>query len=149
MFKRFVAALLLSLTAFAAMAGDILNPYGKFLYGDSLEVEMATFNEKNEHGLNDVLIRVRGAAAYDAGIDGMTYRYKTIPAGTGFNIQKPDGSNLMIVRSRGGWFGSWNQAQMFLNGKTFDLWMNESAANDVNVLHLLGQYNESLKEGKK
>lgn len=119
----------------------IVNPYGKYLEGDGLKIEIATYLEKNKDGLNDMLVKVTGAAAYEAGIDGKTLRYTAVPAGTGYNLQRND-RNLMSVRSS---YGRWQQIEVYLAGRTYHVAANDSAAGMVMPLHLLTAYEQEKK----
>ena len=80
-----VPALVFATGVFAADAA-IVNPYGKFFIGDGVEVEMAEFVTKNEDGLKDVLLKMTGANAYNAGIDGKTSSTKRFPVALGWII---------------------------------------------------------------
>ncbi len=114
-----------------------LNPYGLFFIGESIEVEMATFTEKNEHGLNDVLIKVTGHAAFDEGIDQQVFRYIAVPAGTGVDFKyEQDGHEYTRMLSRQAW-GTWTFFELFLNNKTYKVYKDEVRSKDVRPLHLL------------
>lgn len=63
-----------------------VSPYGKFFEADGLEVEMAVFQTKNPHNLYDVILKLRGQAAIEEGIDGKAIKYTSEPAGTGVNM---------------------------------------------------------------
>jgi hypothetical protein len=60
-----------------------LSPYAKVFVGPDILVEMATANSKGESGMNDVLLRMRGPAAFDAGLDGQVTRYHQRPGANG------------------------------------------------------------------
>ncbi|HWU42434.1 MAG TPA: hypothetical protein VN132_03315, partial [Bdellovibrio sp.] len=88
-----------------SLAGDIkVNPYGMTLKGDLLTAEIATLEEKNAAGLNDVLIRFTGQDAAAAGIDGKVIRYETQHGGTGIDFKyKDDGAEKNRMSSRNPW----------------------------------------------
>ena len=54
-----------------------LAPYGKVFENADVRVEMATFSATNPEGEHDVLLRIKGAPAFEAGIDGKAIRYLT------------------------------------------------------------------------
>jgi hypothetical protein len=126
-------------TAHAQDEKPIVNPYGQYLAGDGLKIEIATFLDKNQHGLNDMLVKITGAAAYEAGIDGKTLRYTAEPAGTGYNLQR-GGRNLMSVRSP---YGRWQQIEVYLAGRTYQVTPREEMAERVMPLHLLTDYRQN------
>jgi hypothetical protein len=117
----------------------VVNPYGQYLAGDGLKIEIATYLEKNQHGLNDMLVKVTGAGAYEAGIDGKTLRYAAEPMGTGY-VLKRDGRNLLAVRSP---YGRWQQIEMYLAGRTYQVIAYENMADAVQPLHLLMEYQQA------
>lgn len=125
--------------AYAQTEKPIVNPYGQFLAGDGLKLEIATYLEKNQHGMNDMLVKITGAAAYEAGIDGKTLRYSAEPAGTGYNLKR-DGRNLMSVRSP---YGRWQQIEVYLAGRTYQVTPREEMAERVMPLHLLTDYRQN------
>jgi hypothetical protein len=125
--------------AFAQTDKPIVNPYGQFLAGDGLKIEIATYLEKNQNGMNDMLVKITGAAAYEAGIDGKTLRYSAEPAGTGYNLKR-DGRNLMSVRSP---YGRWQQIEVYLAGRTYQVTPREEMAERVMPLHLLTDYRQN------
>lgn len=124
--------------AHAQNSKPVVNPYGQYLAGDGLKLEIATYLEKNQHGLNDMLVRVTGAAAYEAGIDGKTLRYSAEPAGTGYNLKR-EGRNLLSVRSS---YGRWQQVEVYLAGRTYQVTAREDMAERVMPLHLLTDYQQ-------
>ena len=125
--------------AYAQTDKPIVNPYGQYLAGDGLKIEIAIYLEKNQHGMNDMLVKITGAAAYDAGIDGKTLRYSAEPAGTGYNLKR-DGRNLMSVRSP---YGRWQQIEVYLAGRTYQVTPREEMAERVMPLHLLTDYRQN------
>src|SRR5262245_48243396 len=80
-----------------------VNPYGKHLTngeGD-LDIEMAIRDEKNGSQLNDVLLKITGAAAYAEGIDGKVFYYTAVPAGLGFDLKyEKDGKSFTRMLTR-------------------------------------------------
>lgn len=139
--KKIIALFTLVLSGFltAAVSAEAnVNPYGALLIGDGIKVEMAKLSDKNEHGLNDVVVRLSGEAAYDAGYDGKYFLLKAVPAGTGFDLRLPNGDNMMGNRQRGGWFGSWTSLDIYLGTKSIALMKVEGES--INGQHLYGAY---------
>lgn len=64
-------------------APKALSPYAKVFVGPDILVEMATVNAKNTYGMNDVLLRMRGPAAFEANLDGQVTRYIQRPGPNG------------------------------------------------------------------
>jgi len=58
-------------------------PYAKVFVGPDILVEMATVNVKSASGMNDVLLRMRGPAAFEANLDGEVSRYSQRPGPSG------------------------------------------------------------------
>lgn len=121
----------------------VLNPYGKFLEGDGVEIEMAQFVAKNKDGLNDVLIKMIGANAFSAGIDGKVLKYQAVPGSTGVDYRY-EGSTRMAVRQP--YSDSSSVMQVFLDGKTIKLNEDKDRSKKVRPLHLL---TESQSTDKK
>lgn len=112
----------------------------------AIEVEMALFTEKNGHGLNDVLLRITGAAAAAAGIDGKTLRYHTVPSGTGTDFRYfKGGEERARLTTRDTWSG-WTTVQLHVDGKPYDLRAHPRGAADARPLHLLTAYTEANGE---
>jgi len=134
--RTFLTALAMIALANTVLADDppIVNPYGKFLEGDGVEVEMAQFATKNKAGLNDVLLKITGANAFNAGIDGKTLKYQAVHGGTGVDYQF-EGKTRMISRPRYG--DSWPVFQVFLDGKTITLNEDKGRSKEIRPLHLL------------
>lgn len=132
MFAALVVVVASSVTA--ADTAPVVNPYGKFLVGDGVEVEMAQFATKNKDGLNDVLLKISGANAFNDGIDGKTFKYQAVHGGTGVDYQH-EGKTRMIVRQPYG--DSWYLIQVFLDGKTISLHEDKARSKEVRPLHLL------------
>ena len=95
-----------------------VNPYGKFLVGDGVEIEMVQVAQKNKSGNHDVLLKMSGANAFNAGVDGKTLRYVAVNGGDGFDYQRGDKTWFLVRRPSG---GSWSIIEVFLNGKTIKL----------------------------
>ena len=128
-----LSILILPTGAFADMKSEV-NPYGKFLAGDGVEVEMAEFAEKNSDGLYDVLLKMTGANAYKEGIDGKTVKCQAVHGGTGVDY-KCGGTTRMILRNPyGDW---WSIAQVFLDDKAIDVSVDKDKSKEVLPLHLL------------
>lgn len=75
-------------------APEMLSPYAKVFVGPDILVEMTTLNAKNSEGMNDVLLRMRGPAAFDAGLDGQVTRYGQRPG--------PNGGVDVIYKNKAG-----------------------------------------------
>jgi len=121
---------------------EIVNPYGQFFSGEGVEIEMAIFNEKNENGLQDVLLLFTGREAYTAGIDNKVIKYKAVPGGTGCDyLYEKDGKTLTRMISRSS-YGSWTYFEVFLNNKTIKVSPDELRAKEVRPLHLLTAYKQ-------
>jgi len=133
--KMFLTALAMIAVSNTVLADGppIVNPYGKFLEGDGVEVEMAQFATKNKDGLNDVLLKITGANAFNAGIDGTTLKYQAVHGGTGIDYQF-EGKTRMIVRQPYG--DSWSVIQVFLDGKTITLNEDKVRSKEIRPLHL-------------
>jgi len=125
-----VPALVFATGVFAADAA-IVSPYGEFFIGDGVEVEMAEFVAKNEDGLKDVLLKMTGANAYNAGIDGKTIKYQAVPGGTGVDYQF-EGKTRMLTRG-----DTWGVTEVYLDGKTISLQEDPERSKEVLPLHLL------------
>ncbi|WP_374348877.1 hypothetical protein [Chitinimonas sp.] len=135
------AAMLIHTGAHADMNPQV-NPYGKFYEGDGVEIEMAQFASKNADGLYDVLLKISGQQAFNAGIDGKTYRYQAVPGGNGVDYQR-DGKTRMILRQPyGDW---WTLAEVFLDGKTISISEKKDKSKEVRPLHLLTAFKENGK----
>jgi hypothetical protein len=114
-----------------------VNPYGMFFEGDGVSVEMATFTAKNTDDLHDVILKITGHAAAQAGIDGKAIKYSAVPAGTGTNFTfEKDGETRTRMVTRQSW-GSWSFFEVFLNGETFKVYKNNDKSKEVAPLHLL------------
>lgn len=112
----------------------VVNPYGVFLEGDGVEIEMALYVDKNADGLRDVLLKITGPHAFNAGIDGKTFKYQAVPGGTGVDYQQA-GKTRMIARNP--WGNSWSLMEVFLDGKTITVQENKTKSKEVRPLHLL------------
>lgn len=143
-FLAFLFFLSFQTTQLSAAEKAEINPYGQMLIGDGVSVEIATFAEKNKDGLYDVLMKITGGPAFEAGIDGKVIKYTAEPAGTGYNLKFGD-RNRISVRSP---WGAWTQVELYLNGKTHYLAKDSVQSSNVRPLHLLTEFKESNK-GKK
>ncbi|MBL4606548.1 MAG: hypothetical protein JKY01_01800 [Pseudomonadales bacterium] len=137
----FALASLLSVYCFSASSPEV-SPYGKLLtdsYG-VVKVEMANLKTKNEYGLYDCLVKVTGLPAFQQGIDGKVRLYRAVPAGRGFNLQyEKDGKWLNFMSSRQIW-GNWTSMEIFLDGHSYDVFLDSSRSKDVRSLHLASAY---------
>lgn len=125
-----------------------LNPYGQFFTDPDgqMTIEMAWFEEKNEYGLHDALVKVTGRAAHTEGIDQQTYLYTTYPAGTGINFGYTQGGQertRMLTRSN---WGSWKFFELFVNGEKFNVYPDEKRSKEVKPLHLYTEYKNQSKK---
>ncbi len=133
----------------AVDAKSVVSPYGFKFVSEDMEVEMATFTEKNADGLNDVLLKITGPAAYEEGIDQKVIRYTAVPAGTGVDFTyKKDGADFTRMLSRQQW-GSWSFFELYLNNKTFKVYKNAEKSKEVKPLHLLTAYKQTPATSKK
>ena len=115
-------------------AKEEVNPYGRFLVGEGVEVEMAEFTEKNDEGLRDVLLKVKGAGAFNAGIDGKTLRYHAVHGGTGIDY-KLDGETRLLTRNP---YDNWySLMEVLVDGKTISVQEDTARSKDVKPLDLL------------
>ena len=125
-----------------AMTDFKVNPYGKIFTdreGD-ITIEMALREDKNSEGLNDVLLKITGAAAHSEGIDGKTMYYGAVAAGTGSNFTyMKDGQEKVRMITRDSW-GSWKNFEVYVDGKTFHVYGDEKKSKEVRPLHLLTAY---------
>ncbi|MFZ6874331.1 hypothetical protein ACO0LF_19915 [Undibacterium sp. Di27W] len=118
----------------------VMNPYGKYLEGEDVEVEVAQFAAKNTDGLYDVLLKMRGAAAFNAGIDGKTIKYRAVPGGSGVDYQV-NGKTRMTMRQNNGA----SYFQVFLDGRGISIAEVKARSQEVRPLHLLTASTESGK----
>lgn len=119
-----------------------VSAYGKFLksYPAGIEVEWASFKKKNEHGLYDVLLRIRGDAAERTGIDGMVLRYEAIHGGMGFDLRfKVDGEWHNRLSSRSRW-SSWQDIELYLGTEKFELYVDEDESKKVEPFEMLEHF---------
>jgi hypothetical protein len=111
----------------------------------SVVAEMAVLKKKNEHGLSDVLLRIRGALADRAGIDGKTLRYKAVPGGTGCDFTfRSSGREKTRMATRVN--GSQTQIQMFFGKETIDVLPDLARSEESRPLALLTEYQDRLGE---
>ena len=111
-----------------------LNPYGKLLVGDGVEIELAQLAQKNKDGGYDVLMKMTGSRAFEGGIDGKTFRYSAVPAGLGFDHRRAD-RNWLTLRQLSG--GSWSIMETYLGGKTIKLREDPERSKAVKPAQLL------------
>lgn len=121
----------------------VLNPYGRLLVGDGIEVEFAQYAKKNQHGLYDALIKMTGANAFSGGVDGATLRYEaTHGPNNGINYRR-NGQVVLAVRTYG---GGWSSMQVFLDDKTISVFEEKDRSGSVRPLHLLSAWEDSGKK---
>jgi hypothetical protein len=144
---RFIQSILfaacVTIPGLAAAQAPVVNPYGQFLEGDGVEIEMAYFAAKNKDGLYDVLINMRGRKAFNAGIEGKTLKYTAVHGGSGINYQR-NGKNIMSVRDSGGY--SSGAMEVYLDGETIAVSENRGSSKQVMPLHLLTASNDKSKD---
>lgn len=116
-----------------------LNPYGKHFSGQGLEIEVALVKDKNKDGLNDALIKIAGAPAYDAQIDGKVFLHQAVHAGTGVNFKTSDGKVRMATRKA---WGEWDFFEVYLNNKTFKVYPDDKKSKEIQVNELLKNLNK-------
>jgi hypothetical protein len=129
-------SILIGVTVAVVMAStkEEVNPYGRFFVGEGVEVEMAEFTEKNKEGLRDVLLKVTGTNAFNAGIDGKTLRYQAVHGGTGIDYKR-DGETRMLTRNP---YGNWYSVmEVLVDGKTITVQEDVTHSKAVRPLNLL------------
>lgn len=137
-------ALLMALSASVrADTGPVLNPYGRWLVGDGVEVEFAQYAKKNQHGLYDALIKMTGVNAFSGGVDGETLRYEASHGpNNGINYRR-NGQVVLAVRTNG---GGWSTMQVFLDSKSISVFEDKDRSGSVRPLHLLSAWEDSGKK---
>jgi hypothetical protein len=130
------------------LAKDIMNPYGKVFAGEGIKIECAYFKEKNKSGLYDVLIRVRGKAAVDEGIEGKVMHLVATPGGTGVDYTyKANGKTLNRMSQRKNWnYESW---EIYVSNESKKVFPDETLSSDFKPLHLLTEFEEQTNGKKK
>jgi len=128
-----------------------MNPYGQYFedgYG-FVAIEAAMLEEKNEHGLNDMIMIMSGFEAYEVGIDDKAILYRAIPSGKGFElVTTVGGKDFTRFVSKNRW-GSWQDFVVNLSGKDINLSSNEKMAKQIRPLHLRTAFNQPQKESEK
>lgn len=121
-----------------------LNPYGRYFTSSpvGLDIELAYFQEKNEEGLHDILLKIVGAEAFNEGIDGKVVRYSASVASSGVNYSYTvnDREKNRLTTRDSQWYG--NSFQLYVAGKTFQLVPQIRMNGVVKPRHL---YTESKK----
>ncbi len=116
-----------------AVNAPALNPYGKYFEGNGLVVEMAMLAETNVDGLHDVLLRFRGAEAFNEGLDGKVLRYTARHGGTGVDfVTQVGGQDYVRMLSRQSW-GSWTFFEVYLDKKEIKVGLDEAKSKTVDV----------------
>ncbi len=114
-----------------------VNPYGIKFNSDpsGLEVELAVLTQPDKNGLQDILLKISGAAAYEAGIDGKVIRYKAVNGGSGIHYQYEQAGhplNRATLPDNAGW----EQLNLYLGNQTYTLSINKKESSAVFPLHL-------------
>jgi hypothetical protein len=124
-----------------AQAGHIdVSPYGTVLTGDGLTVEMAPLTQVNKDGLHDVLMRIKGAPAVEAGIDGKVLLYTAAHGGTGIDFQfERDGEMHNRMSSRNPW-GDWTTVEVYFGSNTYHVENREALSRDLKTKDLASAY---------
>jgi hypothetical protein len=136
--QHFLSVLtLICATPVFADTPPIVNPYGRFYEGDGVEVEVAQFVAKNQHGLQDVLLKITGAHAFNDSIDGKTLKYQAIPGGNGINYQAA-GKNRMMLRK--GNDDALSVIHVFVDEKVISVSEDKARSKSVMPLHLLTEF---------
>lgn len=109
-----------------------VSPYGKVYEGIDVVLEMAELTEKNEFGLQNVVMKVKGPAAFEAGIDGKSIKYVTksgFGGGTDFVYKVGDSEPVrMILRNS----SEGELARVFLkDNKAIDLKLNRQKSKKL------------------
>ena len=112
-----------------------VNPYGKFYEGDGITIEMAMLAQKNEAGLNDVIMRITGAEAFSDGINGKAIKYTARPAGAGGTgmdiVTQMNGADYVRMTLRN---SSW---EVYLNSKSLRVSLDDEKSKQVNTKKLV------------
>jgi hypothetical protein len=117
-----------------------INPYGRAFKGTGIIVEMAIFTEKNESGLNDVLLKITGTDAYSEGIDGKVLRYRAVHAGIGVDFQIDiDGKPITRMLSRDS-SGNWGHCEVLIGNRSHHVYLDEELSKQVLPPFLLNTY---------
>jgi hypothetical protein len=129
----------LSIITGPVFAADIptdekMNPYGSLFVGTDVVIEMAQFEEVNEVGLHDVLLKISGPLAYVDGIDGQVLRYQATHGGSGVDYSR---NGEIRMSSRSPYDNSWTQTQVFLSTSSIDVGKDTTRSKEVHPLHLL------------
>lgn len=127
----------------AARAAEELkvNPYGKFFTGSGVEIEFAQLTAESKNGLKDVLLRIKGAEAFDAGIDGQVIRYTAVNGGNGVDYQykNEDGDTRTRFISRKSGYGG-DTYEVFFGNKTIRVTNDEKKAKEVKPAEMLAEF---------
>ena len=141
--KSFLLSLALGAAALAHAADEIkVNPYGKFFSGDGLEVEFAQVMGENKAGLKDALVRIKGAEAFDAGVDGQVVYLTAANGGRGvdyqFKNEDGDTRNRMSMRKTG--YDNGESWEVYFGMKTIKLKYDEKKSKDVKPADMLADF---------
>lgn len=122
-----------------------VNPYGTVFSGPQVTVEMATLQTKNSDGSHDILLKVLGAPAFAAGIDGKTIRYAAEASGTSQNFSfLEEGRRAVRLTWRDGTQVS-GTADLFLGGKKYSLRIDKEKSEQLRPVLLLNEYKAYLE----
>ncbi len=122
-----------------------MNPYGKYMKGSqSTIVELGYFAEKNENGLQDLLIRATGKPAVDEGVDGAVLKCKAVAGPNGGVDYQYDreGKTYTRMSMRKNW-GNQETWEIYLSTETIVLEIDEKMASEVKPLHLLTEFEKT------
>ncbi len=120
----------------AASALEV-NPYGKLYEGDGITIEMAMLAQKNAAGVNDVIMRISGAEAFNDGINGKVIQYTARPAGAGGTgmdiVTQMNGADYVRMTLRN---SSW---EVYLNSKSLRVSIDEEKSKHVDTKKLVAE----------
>lgn len=108
----------------ACAATKDLSPYARVFVGDGVTVEMATLKAANGEGQNDVILRLRGPAAFEAGLDGESRPYRTkagFYGGTDYVFEANGQENVRFIARTGP------------EGEYYKVFLKDEKALDVKV----------------
>lgn len=124
-------------TAAPATPALEINPYGKIYIGEGVTIEMAMLAQKNAAGVNDVIMRITGAEAFNEGIDGKVIRYAARRAGAGGTgmdiVTQLKGNDYVRMTLRN---SSW---EVYLNNKSLRIWVDEEKSKRLDTKKLVAE----------
>ncbi|MGI9302625.1 MAG: hypothetical protein ACR2RB_07960 [Gammaproteobacteria bacterium] len=96
-------------------------------------------SEKNEDRLKDILVKVTGQAAYEAGIDNKVIRYRASHGGNGVDYRyKKEDKWLTRLTTRKNW--GWQQFEIYFGRDSYTLRVDNLQSRDVRPVHLWTAY---------